>query len=139
MSPSDTDTTARNAEVVRRHYRFSNEGDWSKVEQQFAEDVTLYEADGHPCPGEWRGIEALREGGAGVVESLGLSNVEPITLMSHENMVAALIEATVQRQGGEPFKHQIIELWTLNDDGLITEIRPFYYDLTVLRKGLGLS
>lgn len=139
MRPTDTDNAARNAEVVRRHYRFSNEGDWSKVEQQFAEDVVLYEAEGHPAAGAYRGIEAMREGGERVVGGLGLTKVEPITLMSGGNMVAALIEATCQGDGGEPFKHQIVELWTLDDDGKITEIKPFYWDLTILRERLGLD
>jgi ketosteroid isomerase-like protein len=136
---NDAERTERNVEVVLRHYQYSNDGDWSRIEEQFADDVTLEEASGHPFPGVFRGKQALREGGAGVVESLGLTNVRPVSMMSNRDSVAALIEITVGGKNRDPFTHEVVELWTLNEAGKITAIRPFYHDLTALRAGLGLD
>jgi ketosteroid isomerase-like protein len=136
---SEADAIARSRAIIQNHYDFTNEGDWSKIEAQFADDVVLEEAEGHPCPGVWRGKEALREGGAGVVSSLGLTKVTVVELMGSASRVAALIEVTMTDPAGTSFTHEVIELWRLDEEAKITEIRPFYHDLVAVRRRLGLD
>jgi ketosteroid isomerase-like protein len=131
--------TEQSMRVVANHCRFSNERDWSRIEALYADDVVLEEAEGHPFPGLWRGKAAVREAGGGVVSSLSLTNVSPRETMGTGGRVATLIDITMTDKDGKSFVHELVILWTVNDAGKITEIRPYYFDLVALRQRLGLD
>lgn len=132
----DAALAAQARRVVEAHYAFGNEGDMDRMEAQFDENVVLIEADGHPHPGRWQGKAALRDAAEGVVRALGLTDVTVIEMMNNESRVAALIRTTMTGPDGQPFTHDVVELWKVSPEGKITEIWPFYHDLLAVREQL---
>ncbi|MEV6389847.1 nuclear transport factor 2 family protein [Nocardia xishanensis] len=94
----------------------------------FAEDVVLYQADGMPYGGIWRGhagLERFFVAMAAVWESFEM--VEQQFLAAGETAVVRTEVLARARATGRELRFPILQTLRI-EDGRIAEVRPFYWD-----------
>jgi ketosteroid isomerase-like protein len=107
-------------------------GDFAPLQQFFAPDFVLHQAEGLPYGGVWRGHEGLRRFFAamsdtwevfGFAEQAFLATTSPLVVLTN---VHARARAT-----GRELAFPILQTITVAD-GRITEVRPFYWDTAAI-------
>jgi ketosteroid isomerase-like protein len=139
MSDTAQDIAARNRATVETMYGYANAGDTESMLEIWADDITLTEATGHPFPGFWKGKEAVQKATPGVISGLNMTRTEVLEWMAGPHHVCAKIAIHAVDKDGQPFVIDCAELWGLDEDGKINEIRPYYHDMIDLRERLGLA
>ena len=130
--------TDRNRETVRKVYEIANRGAGPKLGQYMAEDYTLTQAPGHPVPGHWTGPDA-DAAMARVFQTLGTTGITVREIVADgPHRVIGLVDAHGTAHDGTPWTMPIAECFWI-DNGKVTDIRPFYWDLVELRRIAGLA
>jgi ketosteroid isomerase-like protein len=139
MPESEGVVTDQARRVVQTMYGYANSGDTEAMLDLWADNITLIEAEGHPFPGVFHGKAEVLRATPGVIHGINMIKTEPVEWIGNGNRVAVLIKITSRDKAGLPFSYDCLELWTVNDEGKICEIWPFYHDLIALRQRLGLD
>ena len=131
-------TTDRNREIVRNVYEIGDRGAMAELGQYMADDYTLTQAPGHPVPGHWTGPDA-DAAAARVFQTLGTTGITIREIVADgPHRVVGLVDAHGTAHDGTPWTMSVAE-WFWIDDGKVTDIRPFYWDLVELRRIAGLA
>lgn len=123
-------------DIVERAYACVARADIGAFADLLSDDVTVTETPNHPCPGSWHGKAEVLEAIGRVQSTLGMTNIEVRAIAADGDLGLALIDLTFTGADGEPFVMAVAEAWWVKDKK-ITEIRPFYYDLTELTGRIG--
>ncbi|MEE1797689.1 MULTISPECIES: nuclear transport factor 2 family protein [unclassified Streptomyces] len=131
-----TEATERNREIVRRLYDGVISGDLSALAALRSPDYRVTQAPGHPVPGTWTGDDAGVAGGR-VFAALGIEGLTVQEIVADgPHLVIGLVELHGTDAGGAPWTMPVAEYFHL-EDGLITDIRPYYWDLVEVRRIAG--
>lgn len=106
-------------------YAASAAGDWAAIEAMLTDDFVAYEADGLPMAGEYRGKGGLLELYTkvfGLVDVGGLDLLQTTAGGDHAVTILSIRYADPALAPSE-----LCEMFRFRD-GLICEIKPFYYD-----------
>jgi ketosteroid isomerase-like protein len=122
-------TTAR--ETIEKAYAAIASGDGAGFAALLADDVSLHEPDGHPYPGSWHGKEAVLGAFPGIVGALGVQGIDVHQVVDAGEHVIGVIEILCTSKSGAKVVAPALELWSVRD-GLITEAKPYYLDVTKL-------
>jgi ketosteroid isomerase-like protein len=135
----------RNREIVRKIYEIADRGAGTEHEQYMAEHgqfmsahYSLTQAPGHPVPGHWTGphADAAIARVFNVCGNTGITVREIVADGPHR--VIGLVDAHGTAQDGTPWTMPVAECFWI-EDGKVTDIRPFYWDLVELRRIAGLA
>lgn len=98
----------------------------------FAPDVVLWQADALPYGGDWRGHDGMERFFRAMsatwdrfelIEQVFLSDADPVVVLTHVNARS--------RESGRELRFPILQTITVTE-GLITEVRPFYWDTAAI-------
>jgi ketosteroid isomerase-like protein len=138
MPNSRTDGPEQNRDLIREVYAIGDSGDLSRLQSVMADDYVLTQADGHPVPGTWKG-ESATEAAARVFARCGTTGITVHEIIADgPNRVIALVDAHGIGPNGQPWTMPVAECFWV-ENGKVTEIRPFYWDLVTLRKTVGVA
>ncbi|AXG76404.1 nuclear transport factor 2 family protein [Streptomyces paludis] len=138
MTSTETTETAteRNREAVRRLYDGVIAGDLSALGPLHSPDYRVTQAPGHPVPGTRIGPEAGVAGGR-TFAALGIEGLTVQEIVADgPHRVIGLVELYGTDSEGAPWTMPVAECFLL-EDGLITEIRPYYWDMVEVRRIAG--
>ena len=117
--------------------------EWEPVEAFLSDDCVIYEADGLPHAGAYRGRSSLREVSAKIRGSWKDLKVEEVVawqviaedaeVQEREGvMLFGLVEfSATSIATGKSFSMPVADIYRVKD-GLIREMRPIYYDTKLL-------
>ena len=130
--------TDRNREIVRKVYQIADRGDMAEHGQYTSDGYGLTQAPGHPVPGHWTGPDA-DAAIARVFQTLGNTGITVREIVADgPHRVIGLVDAHGTAQNGEPWTMPVAECFWI-EDGKVTDIRPYYWDLVELRRIAGLA
>jgi ketosteroid isomerase-like protein len=136
MPKPSTDRPKRNKELIREVYAVGDSGDLSRLASLMADDYVLTQADGHPVPGTWKGKNATAAA-ARVFARCGTTGITVHELIADgPNRVIGLVDAHGIDPNGQPWTMPVAECFWV-ENGKVTDIRPFYWDLVTLRQTIG--
>ncbi|MFF2525629.1 DJ-1/PfpI family protein [Streptomyces liangshanensis] len=122
-----------NKAIVRQAYELAAANDLEALFEVRAADYRLTLPDGHPVPGTWTGrdADAARER---IFAALGADGVTTRELVADgPHRVIALVEPTGLDGAGDRWSMLLAELFRI-EDGKITEIEPFWWDIVELNR-----
>ncbi|MFI6692952.1 nuclear transport factor 2 family protein [Streptomyces sp. NPDC050433] len=127
----------RNRELVRAIYEIADRGALDELGSYFSEGYTVSQPDGSPVPGEWSGSEA----DAALGKLFKICGIQKVTvreiLADGPHRVVGLVDAEGVAQDGSAWTTPVAEVFWI-EDGKITNVRPFYWDLVELRRAAGI-
>ncbi|MCX5095880.1 nuclear transport factor 2 family protein [Streptomyces sp. NBC_00365] len=125
--------TDRNREIIRALYEIVGRGALTELGSYFSDDYTYTQPAGSPLPGQWRGAEADAAWGR-LFEMCGHRKVTVREIVADgPHRVAGLVHVEGVAQDGSAWATPVTELYWV-EDGKITDVRPFYWDLVELRR-----
>ncbi|WP_448584881.1 nuclear transport factor 2 family protein [Thermaurantiacus sp.] len=122
MTPDDAACLA----VARRLYEAAERGDWAAAERELHADLVIHEAASLPYAGTYRGRDALRRLSGLVRGFWPGARIARTGMAAGDGRVVVFFELTIETPDG-PLRHDIVEVNRFRD-GLVAEIRPFYWD-----------
>jgi uncharacterized protein len=126
-----------NVEIVKKIYEVGGKGDMAGMMAHLAPNVVVHEANGLPYGGVYHGhagMGALFQKLVGILDNF---RVVPEDFFVSGSVVVAKIRVLGRaRATGQTIDMPVLEMWTL-DNGLVTEIRPFYWDTAEFQKAAG--
>ncbi len=125
--------TASTRDVVQKAYDALNAGDVAAFLAQLAEDVVLYEADGAPTSGTFRGKAAVLDAFPSLASGYGLRGVVLNHLIVEDDRAVGLIDILCTSKSGVEFKMPTAESWRVQN-GKAVEIRPYLWDTAAFAK-----
>jgi ketosteroid isomerase-like protein len=130
--------TEHNREIVKRMYAVADSGDLDQLSELVAEDYTLTQAPGHPVPGYWQG-KAAADAGSRVFRTLNVTGVTVQEIVADgPHRVIGLVQSHGTDTNGQPWTMPVAECFWI-ENGKVTDIRPFYWDLIELRRIAGIQ
>jgi ketosteroid isomerase-like protein len=127
----------RNREIIRKVYNIADGGDMAELGQYMSGGYSLTQAPGHPVPGHWTGPDA-DAAMARVFQACGTTGVTVREIIADgPHRVIGLVDAHGIAHDGKPWTMPVAECFWI-EDGKVTDIRPFYWDLVELRRIAGL-
>ena len=120
-------------EVVQKAYDALNAGNVEAFLAQLAEDVVLYEADGAPTSGVFKGKAALLQAFPQLASGYGLRGVVLHHLIVDGDRAVGLIDILCTSKSGTEFTMPTAESWLVRD-GKAIEIRPYIWDTAAFAK-----
>ena len=135
----------RNREIVRTVYEIAGRGAGTDHDRYMAEHrryvsdaYSLTQAPGHPVPGHWTGPDA-DAAIARVFAACGNTGITVREIVADgSHRVIGLVDAHGTAHDGTPWTMPVAECFWI-EDGKVTDIRPFYWDLVELRRIAGLA
>jgi uncharacterized protein len=138
MSHSSGNLTQENKDLVREIYAIGDSGDLDKLKPLMDDNYVLTQADGHPVPGTWRGKDA-DAAEARVFAACGTPGITVREIVADgPNRVIGLVDAHGTDVHGQPWTMPVAECFWV-ENGKVTDIRPFYWDLVRLRQIAGIG
>lgn len=123
----------RNRHIVRRMYELGAAGDLAGVAELCTPDYRLTQSPAHPVPGSWTG-RAANDAAGRVFEAVGVNDIDVEEVIADgAHRVIALVQAHGVDGQGEPWQMPVAECFWI-EDGKVSDIRPFYWDLDLLRQ-----
>ncbi|QCP50354.1 nuclear transport factor 2 family protein [Trinickia violacea] len=127
-----TELDKANAAVMKRFYDAVFSSDWAAVETLVSKNLIVYEADGMPYRGEYRGFEELKTLVAKVMGYWDDLNIEVKAITSGGGYVVGVLQFSgTSKSTGSKISMPIAEI-TEFDKGLISSIKPVYWDTTAI-------
>jgi uncharacterized protein len=121
-------------EIIRKLYAAADAGDMAGVRSMLAEDITLQQADGHPYPGTWHGIDDVMAAMGEVFARLRLTGITVREIVGDGGeRVVGLVDSHGTDARGNSYTMPVAEFF-LVADGRVRDIRPFYWDTARLRQ-----
>lgn len=126
--------TSRNEAIVREIYDAALRLDMSVLEGHLAPGVRLVEPAGHPVGRTlWEGRAEFMAGLREVFALLRISRLVFHDVLAGPNRVAGVLDVVSTDENGNDTVIPLVEVFTF-DNGMITEIRPYYFDVSELRE-----
>jgi ketosteroid isomerase-like protein len=130
--------TDRNREIVRKVYQIGDRGAMAELGQYMSGGYSLTQAPGHPVPGHWTGPDA-DAAAARVFQTLGTTGITVREIVADgPHRVIGLVDAHGTAHDGKLWTMPIAECFWI-EDGKVTDIQPYYWDLVELRHIAGLA
>ncbi len=123
-----------NIEIVKKIYDVGGKGDMAAMMALLAPNVVVHEAEGLPYGGVYHGhagMGALFQKIFGIIKEFRV--VAEDFFVSGNVVVAQIRVLGLGRTTGQAINMPVLEMWTL-ENGLVTEIRPFYWDTAEFRR-----
>jgi uncharacterized protein len=122
----------------QRYVASGDERDFSAMAAEVHPDITVHSAPSLPYGGEWRGVERLRAFVAAFADAWSELDVEDVQVLDggDELVMVALTMKATSRATGKQMSMPLTQTVRLRD-GLIAEIRPFYWDTDEVSRVLG--
>ena len=115
-------------EMLSAVYAAAGARDWDTVASLLHPDFVLYEAEGLPFGGEWRGKDALQRCAAAMYGTWAEANVDIHDITGGDHWAVVVLTLTMTpKDGGETFKQTVCEAGSF-EDGLLKELRIHYFD-----------
>ncbi|GHG17079.1 MULTISPECIES: nuclear transport factor 2 family protein [Amycolatopsis] len=103
-------------------------GDFAPLQQFFAPDFVLHQAEGLPYGGVWRGHDGLQRFFAAMSRTWAAFDFVDQTFLATASPLVVLTNVHARaRATGRELDFPILQTITVAD-GRITEVRPFYWD-----------
>jgi uncharacterized protein len=120
--------TDSNKDIVRRFLGAAQQGDMATVASLLHPQAQVIEADSLPFGGVVTGFEGFTRLVRQVFTTFANTTVTIDETIAEDDTVVVLATMSGQsKASGEAFSMPIAEIWRVQD-GLVTEIRPFYHD-----------
>lgn len=114
--------------VVQAVYAHAGAGDWTACEAYLSLDLVIWEADGLPYAGTFRGRDALRRLHGQVMAHWADPRIDFHAMTAGEGHVVSLVTFHLtSRITGKSQAMPLAEVFRIQE-GLVTEICPFYFD-----------
>jgi uncharacterized protein len=127
-----------NREIIRAIYEIADRGALAELGSHFSDDCCVTQPAGSPMPGQWRGAEA----GPALARLFEMCGFRKVTvrevLAAGPHRVVGLVDVEGVSRDGESWTMPVTELFWV-EDGKVTEVRPFYWDLVQLRASAGIA
>lgn len=126
--------TETNRAKVERFYQFALAGDTAGINSLLHPQFIGYEADGLPYAGTYHGVEGWWHLVQTVYSTWKDFTPEIQYIMTDDSgqRVGAMLKISgADITSGEKFQSTLFELWGFQD-GLISEVRPYYWDTQML-------
>lgn len=121
-------TDNNSKDIVRRFLGAAQQGDMATVASLLHPEARVIEADSLPFGGIASGLEGFTALVRQVFTTFANTAVTIDEYIAEGDTVVVLATMSGQsKASGEAFSMPISEIWRIQD-GLITEIKPFYYD-----------
>ena len=119
--------------MVKTFYRRAPQADWPAVTPLLHPDFEIIESPALPFSGHYQGLEGLKALGRTLVANYSRFQATPQSYYEgSDGVVARVTLSAIVRDGGRSFDTEIAECFGFTD-GLIREIRPFYWDARLLQ------
>ena len=123
-----------NVEIVKKIYELGGKGDMAGMIALLAPNIVVHEANGLPYGGVYHGHAGMGALFQKLVGILDHFRVLPEDFFVSGPVVIAKIRVVGRaRATGQSIDMPVLEMWTL-EKGLVTEIRPFYWDTAEFQK-----
>lgn len=122
--------------VAAEIYDAIQRGDYPAVAARLSPDVELVEAEGHPLPGRWSGRDQVLAALPEVMARVGMTGMTVERVVGDAERAVGLIELHLTDRDGVSFMMPVAEVWTVVD-GLVTSVRPYYFDTKVVADRCG--
>jgi ketosteroid isomerase-like protein len=133
FGPSDENNVA----VAKKFYEAVLIGDWEGVEKCIAKNVVVHEAEGLPYRGEHIGLHGLQSLLGTLAGYWDNMNIELNSLMAGSGVTVGLLIFTGRAKAtGKDITMPIAEVSEF-ENGLISHIRPYYFDTKAMSDALG--
>ncbi len=126
---SYTEIQKKNIQTVRTALKNAFAGDFEVLKPLIADDFTIYEAEGLPFGGVFRGMEGYvkcMQGIDGFFTDKVLSPPDFVPDGDSRVVMISEIDGKIARNG-QPVKMPTVSLWDFKD-GKIAVVRPFFHD-----------
>ena len=122
-----------NTDIVKQFLDTAIDRDWQKLDSFCHEKFVVRESDALPYAGVYQGVDGFRQLAKVIfIDSFKDFKVEPQYYAEGDNQVLLLANISgIGKETGIPFSSQVAEIY-LFEDGLIKEIRPFYWDTKLI-------
>lgn len=122
-----------NTDIVKQFLDTAIDRDWQKLDSFCHEKFVIRESDALPYAGVYQGVDGFRQLAKVIfIDSFKDFKVEPQYYAEGDNQVLLLANISgIGKKTGIPFSSQVAEIY-LFEDGLIKEIRPFYWDTKLI-------
>lgn len=115
-------------EIQAAVYAAAGARDWEKVESLLHPDFVLYEAEGLPFGGEWRGKDGLQRCAAAMYGTWAEAKVDIHDITGGETHAVTVLTLTMHpKDGSAPFSQTVCEMGEF-EDGLMKSLRIHYFD-----------
>ncbi|MFK0154769.1 nuclear transport factor 2 family protein [Streptomyces sp. NPDC090493] len=135
---SELSVADRNREIVRKVYEVADSGALEELGRYLSDDYTLTRAAGGPVPGQWKGAEA----GAALGQLFAMAGHGSVIVREivadGPHRVVGLVDVHGVNPAGESWTMPVAELFWV-EDGKVTDIRPYYWDLVEFRRIAGMD
>lgn len=126
-----------NTETMQRFYDAIFANDWEGVEKVVSKNLTVYEAEGLPYGGEYRGIAGLQGLFAQVVGYWNDLSIEIKAVTSGGGYVVGVLQFSgASKATGKKVSMPIAEIAEF-ENGLIASIKPIYWDTKTISEAIG--
>jgi uncharacterized protein len=121
-----------------RYVVSGDDRDFAAMAAEAHPDITVHSTPALPYGGEWRGVERFRAFLAAFAEAWSELEVEDVQVLDggDELVVVALTMNAISRATGRRMSMPLTQTVRLRD-GLIAEVRPFYWDTDEVNRVLG--
>ena len=127
----------RNVETIREFYAAFCDGDFTKMNAILSPELILYEAEGLPYGGTYRGHEGFRDVMTKLLDHF--DRVKPVVLkiaVVDDLVMAYMTLIGTARSTGRKLEMPLCEVWKFRD-GQILEGRLPYFDTHAVRQICG--
>jgi hypothetical protein len=115
-------------EMLQAVYAAAGARDWDRVESLVHPDFILYEAEGLPFGGEWRGKDALQRCAAAMYGTWAEASVDIHDITGGDSHAVTVLTLTMtSKRTGETFSQTVNECGAF-EGGLLKELRIHYFD-----------
>jgi ketosteroid isomerase-like protein len=122
---------------MRKFYDAIFAGDWAGVEKCVSKKLIVYEADGLPYRGQYRGIEELKALFGQVVSYWSDLKFEVKGITGGDGYVVGVLEfGGTSKSTGRKISMPIAEVSEF-EDGVIASIKPVYWDTKTIADAIG--
>jgi ketosteroid isomerase-like protein len=126
MMPSSPE---QNLSIVKALYEATGRGEWAQAEAHLTDDFFITEASTLPFAGVYRGRDALRELYTKVMATLDVAVFAIQEITAGGDHVVVLLNIVL---AGEPSVHVAVAEMFRFRDSKVCEIKPFYFDPTLV-------
>jgi ketosteroid isomerase-like protein len=114
--------------IVQAVYAHAGAGEWAACEAYLSPDLVIFEADGLPYAGEYRGRDALRRLHGQVMAHWHEPRIDFHAMTAGDGHVVSLVTFHLtSRATGRSVAMPLAECFRI-ENGQVAEIRPFYFD-----------
>jgi len=113
--------------------------DANALKATLSPDIKLYQSPDLPYPGTYTGIDEFMKWGRDMSNYFDKVDVQTTNVLEDGDIVVILGQLTLRaRATGEEWTNPFCQIDKVNrEKGLITEIRPFYWDVARLNRAVG--